>query len=398
MNIGINKIKISALFVFVLCLLLINSAYIPQRTNNLIRLVIEIILLIGIITKFKISSKILKKSLPMFIFFIVMCISTYLNHGIGSRFFNMLVTGGAYLLFYFFVAVMSAKYSSEYIADLIRKNILIYMLILDFFVLVTWGNGLGGLDEAVYLFGNKFMVSYIHMIVLSFINFNTKKNYKIKVKVLRIIFFMIYSMIILKIADTTTGMVGCLIVSIILLASMKTNRIQEFFLKPSIVVIFFLCINVVFLLTDFVLNNSIFMRFLLSKSHTNTILSGRLVMYRITMEAIAQNPIWGYGLNYDIVQKTLSFGNAQNGILKLLLDYGVVGTFFFLVVLYSTFKNACDRDSTVKISCIAFIYGMLICSLVEINLAAIFMLICAIINGINEEGIKKKRGINVKVR
>ena len=102
------------------------------------------------------------------------------------------------------------------------------------------------------------------------------------------------------------------------------------------------------------------------------------------MEAIAKNPIWGYGINYDIVRTTLSFGNAQNGLLKMLMDYGVIGTIMFTLVLFTTFKNAYKtNDNNRKAGSIAFIYAMLFCSLVEINLTSIFMLICAFLNSMS---------------
>ena len=103
-------------------------------------------------------------------------------------------------------------------------------------------------------------------------------------------------------------------------------------------------------------------------------------MYKICMDAIASNPIWGYGINYDIVQTTLSFGNPQNGILKMLLDSGIVGTVSFILVLYTMIPKNKSFFTERQFALIAYIYAMLLCSLVEINISAIFMLSCALLS------------------
>lgn len=65
-------------------------------------------------------------------------------YGISSRFLNTMITAGAYILFYLIIALFSKKYSYEYVMAIINKNIIIYMLILDIFVILTLGFGLRG--------------------------------------------------------------------------------------------------------------------------------------------------------------------------------------------------------------------------------------------------------------
>lgn len=381
MSINYIKVKVNSAIICLMCLLLLASPYIAQRVNNIIRLSLELILAILIVVKFHVSQKVAKNIFPIILYVLIMVLTTFLAHGMGSRIFNAIVTGGAYVLFYFLIITLSEKYTCKYVINIVRNNLMLYMIILDFFVIVTAGKGLGGkLEESVYLFGNKFMLSYLHMAILAFINFDSHKKISGKTKVIRIILFFLYSMLILYISDTTTGIVGCVFVAAFLLTFMKRKKIIDFLSKPIVPVLFFLGINAVFLLTDVILNNRILESFFLARSHTSTILSGRVTMYKIAMTAISHSPIWGYGLNYDIVQTTLSFGNAQNGLLKSLLDFGIVGTISFLIVLYTTFKNSEKNNETTKIGFLAFIYGMLLCSLVEINLAAIFMLVCASMN------------------
>ncbi len=229
------------------------------------------------------------------------------------------------------------------------------------------------------------MTSYLHMLILALINVNRSSLSKWK-KTIRILLFLLYSLFICVIADTSTGLFGCLTVATVSIIIMWWPLIIQIMSKPYVVIVFFIGLNAVFLLSDFILNNTAFESFFMARSHTSTILSGRVLMYQISMDAIVQSPIWGYGINYDIVQKTLSFGNPQNGILKLLLDYGIVGTVLFCIVLFTTFKNSrFSQYKDLKEAYIIFVYGMLLCSLVEINLAAIFILACAALNSTEGE-------------
>lgn len=376
---GTISLKSGTFLLSIMCLTLIASPYIPQRTNNIIKLSLEIIVIMGL-TSHRIKKKSFISTIPVFCFFITMCFCTYHATGLGSRFMNAMVTGGSYFIFYFAISNYAKKYGIEYAGKIVKTNLLLYMIILDFFVIITWGKGLGGLDEAVYLIGNKFMVSYIHMMQLAFINLENKSK-KTSKQLLKIFVFFVYSIAICLISDTTTGIVGLICVLVILIVSIKKQIILDIMRKPMVMIVFFLGINAIFLLTDILIGNSIISSFFYLRSHTSTMLSGRLVMYKIAMEAISKNSIWGYGINYDVVKNTLGFGNAQNGCLKILLDYGIVGTVFFCLTLYITFRNAMGENFLkLKNECVIFIYAMMVCSLVEINLAGIFMLVCALMN------------------
>lgn len=384
---GNFKIKSSSIVISMTCaLLVITSPYIGQRYNNILKLFLECVILASLLSQ-GVNKRKIKYIGFSILYLFVTALSTYFFHGLGSRFLNSIVTAGAYVCFFYTFSLYAYKYSFDYVFDVVKKNIVAYMLILDFFVLVTLGQGLGGrsigeeaIEEAVYLLGNKFMTSYLHMMVMTFIPFSKKRNITRQKRVFRVLLFLVYSIIICLLTDTTTGIVGCLVVSILMILFIYRKKFITLITNPKSLIVFFLGINGIFLLTDVILNNTNLASFLLSRSHTNTILSGRLTMYKICMDAIAKNPIWGYGLNYDIVQTTLSFGNPQNGILKMLLDSGIVGTVVFVFLLYNSVPSNKQLFNERQFAIIAFIYAMLFCSLVEINISAIFMLGCALLN------------------
>ena len=102
------------------------------------------------------------------------------------------------------------KKNENNVKKVVYENVIFYTIILDIFVLITQGKGLGGLSEPVYLLGNKFMLSYFHMALLALmINncFELKKENKIG-----IIFYTIYSILICRIAYTMTGVLGLIFI------------------------------------------------------------------------------------------------------------------------------------------------------------------------------------------
>ena len=88
----------------------------------------------------------------------------------------------------------------------------------------------------------------------------------------------------------------------------------------------------------------------------------------------------------------LSFGNPQNGLLKILLDYGAVGLILFCGIIWKTFDLLSKSDLANKdFGLVAFIYSMFFCSLIEINLDSLFFFFIALIFGCANSYLEKKK-------
>lgn len=385
-----------------MCLLILAPPHIGQRNNNAIKLLIELFLLVVLVIQHKITIRIIKTCSPVLIYGFFMCFSTLIEYGISSKELNALVTATAFFLFFVFVFIFSEKYSLDHTIRVITNNLLFYMIIIDFFVILTWGKGIGGtgidgtkIEEPIYLLANKFTAAYLHMFAISTVCQNCKTKSRRQI-MYRVVLVALYSLLICYVSDTTTGILGCLIVSVLRILFLYNRRFFELLSNPYTVLIFFVLINILLLCSDLILKNPVIVKFLLARSHTSTILSGRVKMYEISMKAIVKKPILGYGINCDIVKTTLSFGNAQNGMLKLLLDFGIVGAVSFCFVLFSSFSNMeKHKPFFYQTGIIAFIYGMLICSLVEINLSGLFILACSVLKvGFSKRSSKPVRLLN----
>ena len=358
------------------CLLLISSPYIQQTYNNLIKACIEVVIIIFLVingTLYKSDRKIL--TIPLTFFFLT-CFSTFRWSGFSTRLINNIVTIGSYVIFFLVFNYCLKRIEPSKVINTIKHNVLFYTCVLDFFVVVTWGKGLGGMDEAVYLLGNKFITSYMHMAYFALMFFSGK-NYKEYKKV--VLAYWVYSLAICKIADCTTGMIGISVMMILMFISEKKDGVFNLLKRPIFFIACLIVSNVLLLLTDILTSSEFFSNFFMKYSHTNTMLSGRLSMYQIALKSIEENWVWGYGINFDIVYQRLGFGNPQNGLLKILLDYGVIGAVCFTILASFALNNLKKADYIQLKGPLFFIYAMLVCSLVEINFSALFYMFLAII-------------------
>ena len=94
---------------------------------------------------------------------------------------------------------------------------------------------------------------------------------------------------------------------------------------------------------------------------------GRLHIYAMIFDVIKVHPWIGYGYFSDIIEEILGFGNAQNGVLKIIVDSGIIGLIGYALLVYESLKRNED-SSKERWPLTAFVYCMIIASIVEINL------------------------------
>ena len=369
------KIKIKSIILVLVCLLILNIPYLSQKMNNMINLVIESFLLIYMFTKLHTKHS-LKSNIYVLLFWLLMVMCTFLNFKFTSRTLNAFVTGAQYFLLFYYISYFSKKDSLQSVVNLLWKYFLFVILIADFIVILSGGNGIWNQDivQRYYLIGNKFTVSYYHMFVLSLFlaqNVNVKRA-----KHRNLIFFLLlaYSIFICRVIDCNTGIVGCLVIALVHLISFRKNNLIEIMSKPTTIITFFVLSTFLLVGTDLLLNNQYINNIFIKYSHTSKLLSGRLDMYAITLNGIKAALWMGHGINCTLVQDILSWGNPQNGLLKMLLDFGIIGTASFLLLIYDSTKNNRNNNKQIEYSMLAFVYGMIICSMVEINLSGLFYL------------------------
>lgn len=231
-----------------------------------------------------------------------------------------------------------------------------------------------------YLVGNKFVVSYLHCFVsmLLFANAKIKRRYetgfilrrgKIKtndlIDYLCAIFFFIYSLLICEKVTCSTGVITCVMMFLVI---MLPNKIKPFISNGKIMIIAISVINILVLGTYSLLSMPFFENIIynvLGKSYT---WKGRLIIWEEIFGLIREKPLLGYGYYNNSVGQLVGFGNAQNGILKLWIDTGIIGVVLYCLIVWKCFQRPKRTFLFERYPIVAFFYAMIIASIVEINL------------------------------
>lgn len=385
------KVKKITVILLLACLMIINIPYLTQTVNNIKTLIIELVILLYLISgKFKRGD--IKTNVPIILFWFATMLSTLIGTGLSTRFANSIVTGFGYVLLFLIIHHFAEKRSIQVVVDELFSLLLFFVVISDLTVFLTNANGIGSNGiQKYYLIGSKFFVSYLHMLILSLLY--AQNRYFIKKNRKKTAFWVLslYSVFVCYYINCNTGIFGVLVILIIGIFVNRSSKVCKTISRPTVYITVFVGLSFLLVGTNVILGNSFFQQLLTDLSHTNKILTGRVEMYNVAIAAIANNPIFGHGINNTVVSDVLTWGNAQNGLLKMLLDYGIVGTGMFIYVCWNSIndRNHESDNPIILYGVIAFLYGMAVCSMVEINISGLFFLALAIVKS-TRSGDKNK--------
>ncbi len=233
-----------------------------------------------------------------------------------------------------------------------------------------------------YLFGNKFMVAYLHMQTLGLLaecatlsgKFNNIKIY------FGLLIYGIYGMAICSYVNCATGILGNLVVVILILAPIS-DIIKKTLSKPLTMMIVLLVANVLLIGSDVLLQMPFIQNLITGVLHKDLTLTGRFQIYAMLPDLFRNSFIIGYGYNSDIFAALIGYGNAQNGILQYVLDCGIVGA-VALIVNWISSVSCIKNKEQFSWPMICVIYGFIICSLVEVCFKFNFILALSVISGL----------------
>lgn len=366
------KIKTCDTILIFIVLMTIRIPYFSQRTNNIIALCLETFVFLLLLSQ-KGIFRVYRNNINILVFWVITMLCTFINHKISTRFLNSVVTGFGYVLFFVSLNYLCRTITWQRVVNTIWKCVCFVIFVSNVAVIFTWGTGISG-DGVLpyYLIGNKFSVSYYQMFFLSLFLIQNK-NIKTERKRARFfVILFIYSVFICKMVDCNTGIVGCCIIGLIFILTYRKKMICKILANPITYLVFFCGLSFLIVGTDWLFNLSVVQDLIVNVFHRNLTLTGRTRMYEVAMIAFGKKPIWGYGINSTYVEEVLSWGNAQNGLLKMLLDYGIMGTASFLLVCGRAFYGSNKESLKKTFSLMAFLYGMAVCAMVEINLSGLY--------------------------
>lgn len=385
----IGRVDIELRFTGFFLLLLITTFnrinhFDAPRTTQYRSVICGIILIYILITTTK---SIYKRILFILPYLFVIFISGCKNYGFNANLLNSIIT----IMVIYETFVLVEKYIQEYginkFINLIFRFLLIFICIVDISVFKARNSSVGGLDSTLYFSGDKFSVAYLHLIFLGVLGI--KYNWKTSNRKTGIFVFLmtwIYSFIICMKINCGTGKVGLLV---FLLVSILNKQVIKKLANPWVYIINLIVLSCTYVFSSFFMNFEIVKNFIVNFLGKDLSMTGRIGIYSGLMPILKNSLLLGYGNATRIVAEVIGYGNAQNGILHIIIQFGVIGAVALLYIIYKAFSSLNQNDKIYATSLIAFLYAMLSCSLAEICLDYNFLFGIAIIYSIGKNKIKK---------
>lgn len=359
-------------------------------TTTRIRMYVSIVITLYLLVKKEIT-RCNKQSL-MIPYISSILLAGIVNYGFTEDLLGTIVT----CIFIFDLFALTLRYVRIYgiedLLDTVYFVALIFMLVNDFSVLYA-----GKLTKAIsstqaavmYFSGNKFSVAFIHMIVTFLFcchHYSTwNRNSLEKIKFLIIGFYNIFFCMFMSCG---TGIIGCVLIIIL---SMCSSKVKKAFSYPATFILLLIILNYLFIGTNVLLSNGVFQNIVLLLGKDLT-LTGRMGIYPKLAEIIENSLFFGYGDATQIVAKVVGYGNAQNGILHIFVQYGVLGVSSFIFMCskaISKVKKSGEENLAIAYPILVYTNIMIVCSLVEICFSYNFLFGIALLNACGEYSAKE---------
>lgn len=276
----------------------------------------------------------------------------------------------------------------EEFVKILAKILMVLVLITDIPMLFVNYNFSSPSES--YIIGNKFTVSYLHCFATAIlfcvnVNKNNGRSYK-KSRIL----FCLYSILICIRVTCTTGMLICILMGMLILLPVpfKTKKIMS---SPKFIILITAVINMLVFGSASLLTNEYVENFIYNVLGKGGTWIGRLNIYKIIFGVIQDYPLIGHGYYSNIIKDILGFGNPQNGVLKILLDSGIIGLIGYAFLAYESLKQS-DDSLKARWPLIVFVYCMIAAAIPEINLTdyLMFLTMAIIFAGEQERKIAKE--------
>lgn len=248
-----------------------------------------------------------------------------------------------------------------------------------------------------YMLGNKFTVCYLNLYfcIVYYMLHPTLKGRKEKYALL---LFLLVLVIVSVHTRCSTTLVGA---GVVIAMTFFIKKYRYVVSKPiSVFLMLFVCDIMFFFFTPWFLQFEWVQNFIVNVLHEDLTLTGRLNIYINIQDAFDKSPWIGYGVGNSNIISMMYAGvfDAQNGLVDMFLQVGLLGCGCFLAVLWLLLKQIGNRVDNVY-PIIVLIYAIVAISMVEIPFkhSFIFMTLLLLGNKHSEEAASNSSSVfNVK--
>lgn len=232
-----------------------------------------------------------------------------------------------------------------------------------------------GGNGGAYMLGNKFSIVYtnFYLIILYIVSHNPLNNRHRRV----LLFLYVYNFLMSYLVHCSTMIVG-LLASVTILYLYK-KKIGEILLNPFIAFVTVICIDLgIIFFFDIILDIQWVQYIIEDVLHEDLTLTSRTFIYEKVLETIDESPWFGHGLGTVgvYVGSMIRCYNAQNGLLNLFLETGVIGIIFYLLIIVFMLKSMSKNNGKAYV---VFLYTMFVISAVEIPFNLKFLIFALVV-------------------
>ena len=160
-------------------------------------------------------------------------------------------------------------------------------------------------------------------------------------------------------------------------------------------------ITTVMIFSNVLFNNPMIQYFVVNVLHRSSVMTGRVEIYNAFLK-IMRTDIW-LGAGYDnaiIMQNTtLGYLNAQNGILDVITQTGLIGLIPFVYTIYAFLNVGYGYFNNIENQLAAiFLIGFFFCSFGEISFNSYFFFLLALVSGDLSKVVGKRLGLHVSLK
>ena len=286
-----------------------------------------------------------------------------------------------YLIDLFVLSVVVAeKRLGKNAVRFLYRYVLFLVIVNDFLMfsrLMTFASG----RHEIYLIGNKFSVSYLHMSLFVFWMLNSEKmitsyRYSMRKVILAASFYLAVSLRV----NCMTGVIGCLMLVTVFILIESPNKGKLLRFTSPWMLLMFMAGSVLFaFIAELILSIPVVSYFVNGVMGRDISLTGRTEIYALYTMTIPKHWIAGYGFGnaYDVTSTLFGFDNVQNALLQWIIQVGVFTTamlVFFLVSIFSDVTRKKAQGLPSILALVAMVYTYIILGSVETTFNMSFIL------------------------
>lgn len=362
------KIKKIDIIICFLYLAIFKIYALPQLVQQISKIVLLLIVLLFIVSKVPLK-KMFNVALLIMSSIVFSALTSWTK---GNILFDKVLDGMLYAIcIYCIYTLLQYCHQINYMKEFVNivYNITIVYCIISFFSIVSLGTSEHG-TEMTYFFGSKFATSYFYIFVcgLYLLNYYDKMKRMFRYKLIYFVLCM-FSFAVSVWVHCNTSMMGSVFM---LLALFIPQYLRKVMTNYKIIIISILIAGICVFVMDQILSIEFVQYIVRDVLGKSLHLTGRTHIYDVLLTIIRESLWWGYGYNSGRVSAIAGYGNAQNGLMEWMVNYGIIGVLILFFMVYKCTKYV-NKDET-YLGAYMVLYAMILCSIVEITFNYIFFM------------------------